>query len=113
MPRLRILIMEDDETLARAMRNHLQHERYDVTLGPDGQEGIRLARNISPDCVIVDFNIRVVDALAVCRQLRGEEFTRKIPILLLGKKEELSAPVVAAAGADDQLARPFSMKDLI
>ena len=113
MPRMRILIMEDDEPLARAMRNHLQHERYDVTLAPDGQEGIRLARNISPDGVIVDFNVRVVDALAVCRQLRVEELTRKIPILLLGKKEELSAPVVAAAGADDHLARPFAMKDLV
>ncbi len=106
----RILIAEDDETLAITLRYTLQKRGYHVTLAHDGREALNSARTVQPDLVVLDLMLPQINGHDVCRYLR--KWT-DIPILMLtalGQEEDIIAGL--EAGADDYVTKPFSMRTL-
>lgn len=109
---MRILIVEDDSTLAQFLRKGLQEERYIIDLAVDGQEGLLRARETPYDLIILDIRLPKLDGLQLCRKLRAEEIT--IPILLLTARQSADDKVEGLdTGADDYLTKPFAYPELL
>ena len=106
-----ILIIEDERNLSNLIKRHLTDEGYQVLQADDGQKGLNLVKQHDPDLVILDIMLPGLDGLEVCRRIRGERFT---PILMLtAKAEEIDRVVGLELGADDYLAKPFSIRELL
>lgn len=113
MSSARILIIEDDKSLAEILAYNLREAGYDVSIASDGQQGLRSARNLNPDLIVLDLMLPMVDGVEVCRRLRAESSTSKTLILMLTAKSEETDEVVGfAVGADDYVTKPFSVKAL-
>ncbi len=109
---MRILIVEDDSTLAQFLRKGLQEERYAVDAACDGEEGFARACETSYDLIILDIRLPKLDGLALCRKLREEGQTT--PILLLTARQSVDARVEGLdTGADDYLTKPFAYPELL
>jgi len=107
----KILIVEDDNTLQEILVYNLSRQGYDVKAAENGEEGLELVRRFSPDLLILDVMLPVLDGLEICRILRGE---MTIPILMLTAKDaEIDRVLGLEMGADDYLTKPFSMRELI
>jgi two-component system phosphate regulon response regulator PhoB len=114
MAKARILVVEDDLSLAEVLSYNLRNEGYEVTLAHDGRDGLTRAQLSPPDLVILDVMLPVIDGMDVCRRLRSESATRDILILMLtAKAEELDELVGLSLGADDFVTKPFSVKVLL
>lgn len=109
---MRILIIEDDSTLAQFLRKGLQEERYAVDAAGDGEEGFARACETAYDLIILDIRLPKLDGLALCRKLREEG--RTTPILLLTARQSVDARVEGLdTGADDYLTKPFAYPELL
>lgn len=107
----RILIVEDEPTLAQALRYNLEREGYRVTLASQGQEALDTFHLRHPDLVILDLILPDMDGLEVCRALRRHS---SVPILILtARGEETDRVVGLELGADDYMVKPFSMRELV
>jgi DNA-binding response OmpR family regulator len=105
-----LLVVEDEETLARALAYSLRRDGYRVLTCGDGAEGLRLARERHPDLIILDLMLPTMDGLDVCRAVRHDSAT---PILILtARAEEVDKIVGLELGADDYMTKPFSMREL-
>ncbi|HRX79073.1 MAG TPA: response regulator [Pirellulaceae bacterium] len=114
MAKARILIVEDDLSLAEVLSYNIRNEGYEVTLAHDGQDGLTRAQLSPPDLVILDVMLPVIDGMDVCRRLRADSATRDVLILMLtAKAEELDELVGLSLGADDFVTKPFSVKVLL
>jgi two-component system, OmpR family, phosphate regulon response regulator PhoB len=114
MPRAKVLVIEDDRSLAEVLSYNLKAAGYDVLVATDGQDGLLRAETKLPDLVVLDLMLPVVDGLAVCRRLRASAATREIPIIMLTAKAEESDEIVGfSLGADDYVTKPFSVKVLL
>jgi two-component system phosphate regulon response regulator PhoB len=110
----RILIIEDERALTEVLAYNFQREGYETIVAHDGQEGLRKAQTLLPDFIILDLMLPVINGLEVCRQLRGSQHTRNIPIVMLtAKAEEMDQVVGFSLGADDYVTKPFSVKVLV
>lgn len=108
----RILIVEDDRSLATALSEGLQYEGHVTLLARDGAAGLRLAGQEGIDLVILDVMLPGVNGIDVCRRLRSRGST--IPIVMLtSKSQELDKVVGLKAGADDYITKPFSFMELL
>jgi len=113
-PQPRILLIEDERALTRALTYNLEREGYEVTVAHDGQEGLRKAQTLLPDLILLDLMLPVMGGLDVCRELRAGERTREIPIVMLTAKAEETDQIVGfSMGADDYVTKPFSVKVLL
>lgn len=107
----KILIVEDDPTLQETLAYNLERQGYFVRTAGDGKEGIRFAREIAPDLIVLDIMLPVLDGFEVCRILRQES---NVPILILtAKDEEIDRVIGLELGADDYLTKPFSMREFL
>ncbi len=107
-----ILIVDDEEHLADALSHNLQFEGYTTTVAYDGEEGLRLAQTIQFDLVILDIMMPKLDGLEVCRRLRATG--NRVPILFLtAKSSDADRLLGLKVGADDYLAKPFLLEELI
>ena len=107
-----ILIVDDEEHLADALAHNLQFEGFSTTVAYDGEEGLRLARTIQFDLVILDIMMPKLDGLEVCRRLRATG--SKVPILFLtAKASDADRLLGLKVGADDYVAKPFLLEELI
>jgi two-component system phosphate regulon response regulator PhoB len=114
MPKARILIVEDDRALSDVLSYNLKQAGYDVLVAHDGQNGLTQAQLKLPDLVLLDVMLPVLDGLEVCRRLRADPATREISIIMLtAKAEETDELVGFTLGADDYVAKPFSVKVLM
>jgi two-component system, OmpR family, phosphate regulon response regulator PhoB len=114
MSKGKILVVEDDRSLAEVLAYNLKQAGYEVYVAHDGQDGIVQAQVKSPDIVLLDLMLPVVDGLDVCRRLRSDATTRNILIIMLTAKAEESDELVGfTLGADDYVAKPFSVKVLL
>jgi DNA-binding response OmpR family regulator len=108
---LRVLIIEDDQTLSRTLQYSLQKQGHLVTVARDGMDGIKAARSLNPDVIVLDLMLPGVDGREVCRYLRG---WTEAPILMLtaldGEEDVIAGLEV---GADDYVTKPFRMNELI
>lgn len=107
----KILIVEDERSIAVALEYNFSGAGYDVYCAFDGQDGINQARHIKPDVILLDLMLPVVDGVEVCRQLRSEQATRETPIIMVtAKAEETDQLIGFSVGADDYVVKPFSMR---
>jgi len=107
----RVLVVEDDPQLVRALVINLQARRYGVDAAPDGATALRLAAARQPDVVMLDLGLPDMDGVDVIKALRG--WTR-VPILVLSARQASDEKVAALdAGADDYITKPFSMDELL
>jgi len=114
MPKTKVLVIEDDRSLAEVLSYNLNVAGYDVLMATDGQDGLLKAQTKSPDIVLLDLMLPVVDGLDVCRRLRAGSATKDLPIIMLTAKGEESDELVGfSLGADDYVTKPFSVKVLL
>jgi DNA-binding response OmpR family regulator len=106
-----VLVVEDEASLASTLSYNLRKNGFNVVSANDGVEGLRAARRDRPDVIVLDLMLPKMDGLEVCRRVRAES---DVPILMLtAKSEELDKVVGLEMGADDYLAKPFSMRELM
>lgn len=107
----RILVVEDEANLVDLLREYLQQEGYDVIEAGDGPEGVRRAREMKPDLVILDVMLPGFDGMEVCRQIR--QFSDAYVLMLTARAEELDKIIGLTVGADDYVTKPFSPREVI
>jgi DNA-binding response OmpR family regulator len=107
----KVLIVEDEETIADAVAYALSRSGYETDTALDGLEGLRKAKEEQPDLIILDLMLPGMDGLELCRELRAES---SVPIIMLtARHEEADRVIGLEVGADDYVIKPFSMKELI
>jgi len=108
----RVLIVEDDVDIANVLSLHLRDERYEVVHSADGNEGLRLLEQGNWDALILDLMLPGVDGLEICRRARA--MTRYTPIIITSaRSSEVHRILGLELGADDYLAKPFSVLELV
>lgn len=114
MAKARILIVEDDASLAEVLEYNLSQEGYDVQVARDGQLGLREIRLRCPDLVVLDLMLPMIEGLEVCRLLRADPATAGLLVLMLTARSEESDELIGfSVGADDYVSKPFSVKVLL
>jgi two-component system KDP operon response regulator KdpE len=106
----RVLVVDDDRSLLRALRLGLQSEGHDVTTAENGENGLSQTALLNPDVVVLDIGLPDIDGLTVCRRIR--EWS-DVPIIILSAIGEENRKVAALdGGANDYVTKPFSMAEL-
>jgi DNA-binding response OmpR family regulator len=112
--RKKILVVDDEKDLVDILAFNLRREQYDVVAAGDGEKALEIARRDAPDLVILDLMMPGVGGLEVCRRLRADPRTSRVPVIMLtAKGEETDAVVGLAQGADDYVRKPFGVKELM
>lgn len=105
-----VLVVDDEEAIAEAVRARLESEGYRVVVAHDGPQAIDVCAGLRPDLVVLDLMLPGMDGLEVCKQIQRAEW---IPVLMLTARTEESDKVAGfAVGADDYLTKPFSLREL-
>jgi two-component system, OmpR family, response regulator MprA len=108
-----LLLIDDSEVQSHQIREALERLGYNVTLASSGVEGLKLARTLAPDLVLLDVVMADIDGFAVCRWLKMNAETREIPVIMLTVRSALADRVEGLnIGADDYLAKPFEDDEL-
>ena len=107
-----ILIVEDDPTMLRGLKDNFEFKGYRVVTAPDGEEGLNAALNEKPDLIILDIMLPKINGYEVCRLIRKENLDMPI-IMLTAKGEESDIVLGLNLGADDYVTKPFSIKELL
>ncbi|MBX3225780.1 MAG: response regulator transcription factor [Labilithrix sp.] len=108
----RVLVVEDDPSIAIGLRINLESEGYEVHVADDGERGLELARTIEPDLVILDVMLPRRNGLEVLHELRNEG--RTVPVIILSAKStEMDKVAGLELGAEDYVAKPFSLAELL
>jgi DNA-binding response OmpR family regulator len=106
----RVLVVEDERTIAEAVAARLNAEGFTVEVAGDGPTAVEAARRTPPDAIVLDVMLPGFDGLEVCRRIQAE---RPVPVLMLtARDDETDLLVGLAVGADDYLTKPFSMREL-
>ena len=106
----RVLVVEDDATVAEVVVRYLEREGFEVEWVADGREALERAEKALPDLVVLDLMLPGLDGLEVCRRLRG---LAPIPVIMLTARGEESDRVLGLElGADDYVSKPFSPREL-
>ncbi len=109
-----ILVIEDDEIVARTIERCLRGGDFRVRLANSGVEGLRAARRELPNLVILDVIMPGMDGYAVCREMRADPVLAEVPILFLTARTKDEDKITGfTAGADDYLGKPFNVDELI
>jgi DNA-binding response OmpR family regulator len=107
-----ILVVEDDDDLRRVLALNLERHGYQVEQAADGEEGLRIARELQPDLVVLDLMLPKLDGRHVCRLIRARD--EDIPILILTALDrEVDVVNGLDDGADDYMTKPFSLRELL
>ena len=107
----KILVVEDEIALQETLVYNLKKQGYEVFATADGSEALDLAREIEPDLIVLDIMLPGIDGFEVCRILRKEMI---MPVIMLtARDDEIDRVVGLEVGADDYLAKPFSMRELL
>ena len=110
----RVALIEDDQDIAFTVRLNLEREGYAVTHHARGSDGLAAVQSTRPEFVILDLNLPDLDGLTICREIRRDPLTQKIPILMLtARGAERDRITGLELGADDYLTKPFSVRELV
>jgi two-component system, OmpR family, response regulator MprA len=108
----RLLVVDDDRAVRESLRRALTLEGYEVDLAEDGAAGLARVAGASPDAIVLDIAMPVVDGIEMCRRLRDDGAS--LPILMLTARESVTDRVAGLdAGADDYLVKPFALEELL
>jgi two-component system phosphate regulon response regulator PhoB len=109
-----VLLIEDDLNITELVRYNLERSDYKVDSVTDGEEGLYLAAQDTPDIILLDWMLPNLSGLEICRQLRRNEQTANVPIIMLtARADEPDRVRGLETGADDYIVKPFSPKELI
>ncbi len=107
----KILVVDDEISLQETLAYNLKKQGYEVQTTGDGTEALKIAREMKPDLIVLDVMLPGLDGFEVCRILRREMTT---PVLMLtARDDEIDRVVGLEVGADDYMAKPFSMRELM
>ena len=107
----KILIVEDEEKIARFVELELTHEGYEVDKAVDGREGLEMAEENEYDLILLDIMLPKLNGMEVLRRLRK---TSQLPVILLTARDAVMDKVTGLdAGADDYITKPFSIEELL
>jgi DNA-binding response OmpR family regulator len=110
--RRRILVVEDEPDLVRGLTDALEFEGFDVVSSNQGREGVKLARERSPDLVLLDLMLPDINGFAVCEEIR--KHSPLVPIIMLtARSQEADKIRGLEVGADDYVTKPFSVGELV
>ena len=105
------LVIEDDGNIAELLRLYLEKDGFEVSIAPDGGEGVEASKRFEPDLVLLDIMLPVMDGWEVCREIRRDS---NVPIIMLTAKGETTDKVTGLEmGADDYVVKPFDVKELL
>jgi two-component system, OmpR family, alkaline phosphatase synthesis response regulator PhoP len=114
MNKIKVLVVEDEADVRELITYNLEINGFETEVAVDGQQGIDKARKGDFDIVLLDLMLPVMDGFTVCRKLRSESNTLKLPVIMLTARGEESDIVMGLeSGADDYITKPFSPKILI
>lgn len=107
----KILLVEDEKSIARFIELELRHEQFDVTVAYDGRTGLMHALNDTYDLILLDVMLPELNGIEVCRRIRKE---LDLPILLITARDAVMDRVAGLdAGADDYIVKPFAIEELL
>lgn len=110
----RVLVVDDEPDTVELIAFNLRNAGYDVVSAADGSEALKKARSTEPELIILDLMLPEVDGLEVCKILRADPVTQRIPILMLtAKAAEVDRILGLELGAKDYVTKPFSPRELI
>jgi len=108
----RILIIEDDPTIRRGLKDSLEAESYEVLAAADGEVGLQMSQEGNPDLIILDLMLPKRSGYEICRKLR--DGGNDVPILMLtARGQEADRVLGFDLGADDYVTKPFSVRELL
>ncbi len=107
-----ILIIEDDPTLLRGLKDNFEYEGYRVITAVDGEKGLRAALEDRPSLILLDIMLPGINGYEICRLIRKESLDMPI-IMLTAKGQESDVLLGLNLGADDYVTKPFSIKELL
>ena len=114
MAKERILAVDDEEDILNLIKYNLEREGFKVETAANGETAVRIARESAPDLILLDLMLPGMDGLDVCRILKNDKHTSKVPIVMLtARGEEGDIVTGLEIGADDYITKPFSPRVLI
>ncbi|GAF64346.1 response regulator transcription factor [Alkalihalobacillus trypoxylicola] len=108
----RLLVVDDEESIATLLQFNLQQSGYEVDTAPDGGEAFKMAQENEYDLMILDLMLPVMDGLEVCKQLRQNKIMTPI-LMLTAKDDEFDKVLGLELGADDYMTKPFSPREVV
>jgi DNA-binding response OmpR family regulator len=109
-----IVIVEDDEDIADSIRYNLEIEGFHVRMAATGEDALNLILDRPPNLILLDLNLPHMSGFELCRRLRAEATTARMPILMLTARTNEADKVLGLnLGADDYITKPFSMRELV
>ncbi|MGZ4588063.1 MAG: response regulator transcription factor [Mycobacteriaceae bacterium] len=109
---MRVLVVDDESTLADLLSMALRYEGWEVRSAGDGMTAVRTAREFRPDAVVLDVMLPDIDGLEVLRRLRAE--AASVPVLFLTAKDAVEDRIAGlTAGGDDYVTKPFSLEEVV
>jgi two-component system phosphate regulon response regulator PhoB len=110
----KILVVDDEPEAVELVEFNLKQSGYVVATAADGSEALKKARSQSPDLIVLDVMLPEMDGFEICKSLRLDSTTAKIPIIMLtAKAAEIDRVLGLELGADDYLTKPFSPRELL
>mgnify|MGYP001615612489 CR=1 FL=1 len=110
----RILVVDDEPSIAKVLRKQLEVAGFDVTIAADGEDGLTKARELRPDLIVLDVMLPKRNGHEVCSALKQDEQYRRIPILMLtAKAQRQDQQEALQRGAEAYLAKPFQLDELL
>jgi DNA-binding response OmpR family regulator len=112
--KLRILVVDDEPEAVELVEFNLKQAGYAVTTAADGAEALKKARTQMPDLIVLDVMLPEMDGFEICKVLRQDAATAKVPIIMLtAKAAEIDRVLGLELGADDYLTKPYSPRELL
>ncbi|HKV41803.1 MAG TPA: response regulator transcription factor [Blastocatellia bacterium] len=109
-----VVIVEDDEDIADSIRYNLEREGFRARVASTGESALDLILEKPPDLVILDLNLPQMSGFELCRRIRTEALTSRVPILMLTARASEADKVLGLnLGADDYVTKPFSVRELL
>ena len=109
-----VLVADDDHNLRKIVCLFLKHAAYETVEATNGREAFQMARSQLPDAVLMEIQLPLLDGVTVCRMLRDDPETRRIPVMICtsrNRKEDLIAAI--KAGAEDYIIKPFTQETIL
>ena len=114
MSKKRILVVDDVQETLLALKIRLEYAGYEVKVATDGEMGLKLAREMSPDLILLDVMLPKIDGFSVCRLLKFDEEYEHIPIIMLtAKGQDKDRNTGQEVGADMYVVKPYNAKELL
>jgi two-component system phosphate regulon response regulator PhoB len=112
--RPKILVVDDEPEAVELVEFNLEKAGFDVAVAADGVEALKKARALVPSLIVLDLMLPELDGLEVCKMLRRDSATGKVPIIMLtAKAAEIDRILGLELGADDYITKPFSPRELV